>query len=534
LFKVHGNQAYMNGDIDSDIVEQLNAMTSAHPLVDTIVMENVPGSLDDEANLRAAALVRAKSLNTLIPERGMVASGGTDFFLAGVQRIVGHGALIGVHSWADSNGTNGGDLPADHPDHQLYLDYYAAIGISADFYWYTLNAATAEDIHWMSQIQMEQYNIATRAISANEQARVIAVPAYFEQPIKDLFDRYTWLSTPNGKVINIFAQTEVSLAQLIRARNTLEFYLTDTPSFNKTALSNSMGDKNASLFMFKDQASSEQAFNSALGETTQAQSGQDLYATEIFVDGDSRYLAAQSDGRDATMEEVLHLTQAYGIAPAATSLQTQVAAQAEVALTANIWNPETAQLAEWRAEGNSVTGNSVSHEYFAAIVEAYFGLWANQPDGMDGYTGNSRQLQAQHDADGQSIVTGFLPSMITTMMSIDASFGHDKTFVMAYDPTLSYTTKSQYLQSIRLTGSNNSHITANTADNTLMGNAGNNRVDGKEGQDIYVVNGLKGEFNLVETAEGWTLEDTVNDRNGLDTLINIEQIAFSDAVHPLR
>jgi hypothetical protein len=67
-----------------------------------------------------------------------------------------------------------------------------------------------------------------------------------------------------------------------------------------------------------------------------------------------------------------------------------------------------------------------------------------------------------------------------------------------------------------------------------MGNARNNRVDGKEGQDIYVVNGLKGEFNLVETAEGWTLEDTVNDRNGLDTLINIEQIAFSDAVHPLR
>ncbi|MCJ8267922.1 MAG: hypothetical protein MJK04_00795, partial [Psychrosphaera sp.] len=516
-----------------EIVEQLNALTTANPQVDTLVMENVPGSLDDEANLKAAVLVREKNLNTLIPERGMVASGGTDFFLAGVERVIAPGALIGVHSWADSQGNNGGDLPTDHSAHNLYLEFYQSIGVSPDFYWYTLAAAPADGIHWMTQSQMVQYNMATRQITASEQAEVINIPAHFEQPIKDLFDRYTWLSAPNGKVINIFAQPQVSLAQLLRAKNTLKFYLTDTPTLNKTALANSMGDKNASLFIFKDQQSSEQAFNGALGSTAPAQSGQDLYATEIFVEGDSRYLAAQPNGRDATMEEVLHLTQAYGIAPAMNGLQTQLANQAEVALTNNIWNPQADQLAEWRAEGTPASGNSVSHEYFAAIVEAYFGLWQNQNVGMDGYTGNNRDLQTQRDAAGQNLVSGFVPPMITPMMEIDASFGAGDTFVMAYDAALSYTAKSQYLLSIRLNGSNASHISANAADNTLMGNTGNNHIDGKEGHDIYVVDGLKAEFTLIETANGWLLEDTLSARNGKDTLVNIEQIMFNDMLFTL-
>lgn len=533
LFSVHGNQAHMNGDINSDIVDQLNAMLAANPNVDTIVMVDVPGSTDDEANLQAAAIVREKQFTTIVPERGMIASGGTDFFLAGAQRVVGDGALIGVHSWADGDGNNGSDLPTSHESHQLYLNYYTSIGIDNDFYWYTLNAAPAEGIHWMTQDEMAKYNIATRAMNANEQAGVITVPADFDQSIKDLFDRYTWVKTPNGKVVNIFAQTEVSNAQLLRAKHTLQFYLTDVGSQSKTAMANSMSDKNASLFIFKDQNASEQAFNSALGNTTFAQSGQDLYATEIYVEGDSRYLNPQPDGRDAAMEEVLHLTQAYGIAPVLTDLQTQIANQAEVALTGNIWNPEAEQLAEWRAEGNAETGSSVSHEYFAAIVEAYFGMWQNFSSGMDGYTGNSRALQLERDPAGQALVTGFLSPMITTMMYIDPGFAAGETFSLSFDAAKPYTSKSQYLQSARLTGSNNSHLSGNASDNTLMGNAGDNRIDGKEGSDTYRVNGLKSEFNLMETADGWLLEDTVPQRNGSDTLINIEKIAFSDTTHSL-
>ena len=69
-------------------------------------MQNVQGSVDDEANIAAARLVRERGLNTLIPGSGMIASGGTDFFLAGVKRTVQPGAKIGVHSWTGNpNGT---------------------------------------------------------------------------------------------------------------------------------------------------------------------------------------------------------------------------------------------------------------------------------------------------------------------------------------------------------------------------------------------------------------------------------------------
>jgi hypothetical protein len=533
LFKVYGNQAHMNGTISSDIVAQLNAMTKANPLVDTIVMQEVPGSVNDDANLKAALLVRSKYLKTLIPEGGMVASGGTDFFLSGVERVIADGALVGVHSWADSNGTKGGDLPASNSAHKPYLDFYKSIGMQTDFYWYTLKAASANSIHWMSQAEMSKYNMATRVMTENEKFGVITVPAKFGSAVTAMFNRYTWVKTPDGKVVNIFAQPEVSLAQLLRARNTLQFYLTDTPTLNKTALANSMGDKGASLFIFKDQQASEDAFNGALINTAIALHGQDLYATEVFVEGDSRYLAIKPLGRDATMEEVLHLTQAYGIAPTLPTLQSSIAAQAEVALSKNVWNPEAEQLAEWRAEGTPATGNSVSHEYFAAIVEAYFGMWQNQAAGMDGYIGKSRSLQARHDLDGQTLSAKFLPENITTMMNIDTSFADGSTFFMTKQPALAYTTKSQYLLSVRLTGTNNSNISANDHDNVLMGNQGNNRIDGKAGNDTYRVNGLKSEFVLVPQANGWVLEDQVSDRNGTDTLVNIERIKFSDREHVL-
>ena len=65
LFRVRGHQAYMNGEIKSDIGTQLDSMLAAHPQVDTIVLEEVPGSSDDEANLAAAQKVHQKGLKTL-------------------------------------------------------------------------------------------------------------------------------------------------------------------------------------------------------------------------------------------------------------------------------------------------------------------------------------------------------------------------------------------------------------------------------------------------------------------------------------
>lgn len=159
-FTVSGDAAVMTGVIDGNIVEKLETLLDRHPQIRTIIMQNVEGSVDDEANIEAARLVRERGLNTLIPSSGMIASGGTDFFLAGVKRTVQPGAKIGVHSWSGLI-VEGSKLPKDHPEHQKYIRYYEEMDIPAEFYWYTLRATPSDDIHWMSAEEQRRYKIAT-------------------------------------------------------------------------------------------------------------------------------------------------------------------------------------------------------------------------------------------------------------------------------------------------------------------------------------------------------------------------------------
>ncbi|MCG8352289.1 MAG: hypothetical protein MI924_31375 [Chloroflexales bacterium] len=160
-FTVSGETAVMTGVIDSTIQESIERLLAENPQVTTIVMQDVEGSVDDDANLIAARYVREQGLHTHIPHNGLVASGGTDFFLAGVKRTAESGAQIGVHSWAGGS-VAGSDLPKDHPEHKKYLDYYNEMGVPTEFYWFTLQAASSEEMHWMSAQEQQQYHITTQ------------------------------------------------------------------------------------------------------------------------------------------------------------------------------------------------------------------------------------------------------------------------------------------------------------------------------------------------------------------------------------
>ncbi|MEL6179103.1 MAG: hypothetical protein AAFS10_09120, partial [Myxococcota bacterium] len=145
-FQVVGTDAIMNGVIDARTVITVETLLADHPEVTRIVLEDCPGSANDEANLRAARLIRQAELATHVPSNGVIASGAVDFFLAGTTRTadVAGGARLGVHSWG-GDGIEGADVPRNDPAHQLYLDYYAEMGIPADFYWFTLEAASADE-----------------------------------------------------------------------------------------------------------------------------------------------------------------------------------------------------------------------------------------------------------------------------------------------------------------------------------------------------------------------------------------------------
>lgn len=160
-FSVTGDKATMTGVINAETVNEVEKLIKNNPKVKTIVMRNVPGSMDDEANLRASRLIRKHELNTHIPADGMVASGGTDFFLAGKKRTIEEGAEIGVHSWAGSDIEDASKLPKDHKEHKKYLKYYKDMGISEEFYWFTLKVAPANDIHMMTKEEIKRYKLVT-------------------------------------------------------------------------------------------------------------------------------------------------------------------------------------------------------------------------------------------------------------------------------------------------------------------------------------------------------------------------------------
>ena len=163
-FSVEGERIIANGVIDGTSQAAFEAVSAAHPQARTLVLQNIAGSVDDVANVIFARAVRAQGFDTVVPGDGMIASGGTDLFLAGVGRVLEPGACVGVHSWAASDYT-ATDIPRSDPEHERYLTYYDEMGIARAFYWYTIEAAPAEEIYWMRAEEVAQYALTTQPVT---------------------------------------------------------------------------------------------------------------------------------------------------------------------------------------------------------------------------------------------------------------------------------------------------------------------------------------------------------------------------------
>lgn len=159
---IDGKQAWMYGVIGDSAFQAYEQLRRSHPDVEEIVLVDVPGSANDEENTRTGRALHSDRLNTRLLANSEIASGGVDFFLAGIRRSVETGARIGVHSWSDSSGTVPANLPRDHPAHRIYLDYYNAIGYQQgeEFYFFTLQAAPADQIHWMTPAEISRLQMA--------------------------------------------------------------------------------------------------------------------------------------------------------------------------------------------------------------------------------------------------------------------------------------------------------------------------------------------------------------------------------------
>lgn len=165
-FEVDGSVVKMNGAINAKTYGQFVSLLESNPQITTIYEEDVPGSIDDDTMIKLSYYIREKGLNTMIGCDSQIDSGGVDLFLAGVERIVDcvDGRItphIGVHSWGDGL-TSASDYPKDAPEHEMNRKYIEDMIGSDAFYWFTIYAAPADDIHIMTRAEVDQYGLVTQ------------------------------------------------------------------------------------------------------------------------------------------------------------------------------------------------------------------------------------------------------------------------------------------------------------------------------------------------------------------------------------
>ena len=155
-----GGRAALVGVTDEASPLQFAAMLRDHPGIAVLELVEAPGTENDRANLRLGRMIHARGIATHVPAGGSVRSGAVELFLAGARRSADPAAEFAVHAWADEDGLEPGDYPANAPENRAYLDYYREMGMSAQeaaaFYAMT-NSVPHADAKWLTAADMRQW-----------------------------------------------------------------------------------------------------------------------------------------------------------------------------------------------------------------------------------------------------------------------------------------------------------------------------------------------------------------------------------------
>jgi len=370
---------------------------------------------------------------------------------------------------------------------------------------------------------------------------VVSLPENTPSVFTDVFSKYTKVVAPNGKPIHLIAQAGWAEDQIVKARNVLEFILTDYPGSeygsNKAAVANAMADRKATMVLFNTPEELREAMRGDLGRVTDL-SMQDLRANENPWEGSDDYMNHVT--RDASFEEIWHLVHDNGV----TQVLPEMVAEMRAA-------NDAAAEAGWRAWPDDEPREH-PNEYVGVLIDNYYDLWAVRPKKYEGrnigpdevpegkthfgrYFANSRSRMKELDPAGYELMQKFFPPYLTYTPELPVDF--EGTFSIELDESRAYTYKSQHLRNVILRGSNdanltgNSHaneLTGNSGDNVLRGGGGNDRLNGNKGNDTAVFSGDCADY-IVRKNEGFvTVSDKRLNRDGTDSLTSIEFLQFRD------
>lgn len=170
LAAISGENLFLLGTFDDYTADYVIEILENNSNVTRVVLTANGGSINDKETLRLGRYIRAKGLDTHIIANGVATSGGVSLFLAGKNRSVGSGAFLGVHSWAQCPGPGGSECkPAtefDNKDiaHNLHLDYTIEMLGNGDFYWFSINSAPHNSIHWLTNDELLRFDITNHQI----------------------------------------------------------------------------------------------------------------------------------------------------------------------------------------------------------------------------------------------------------------------------------------------------------------------------------------------------------------------------------
>ncbi|WP_061034516.1 MULTISPECIES: hypothetical protein [Vibrio] len=286
---------------------------------------------------------------------------------------------------------------------------------------------------------------------------------------------------------------------------------------------------------------------------------QSLMYRELTVEGDCHYMSNFADycanlgehaDRDAAFEEILHLVQAQGIAPNASTSSLQNGIQAHAlsiysdmqAGKPTVWRPTQRDWEDWESddfdpEHVKQTGPSYSHEYFAAAFEAYMGVAKANGQGLDGYQALTREEMQSQDPQAVDWISGLFHGYLQYTANIDSAGvklytektnpGTVPTFRMAPNKdglVEAYTYKSQWLTKVKIVGDQAINVIGNDQDNTFEGNNKDNSIYGEGGINTYIVPHKLAECIVIK-AKNVTIECP---STGTDELYDIQNIQFTD------
>ncbi len=365
-----------------------------------------------------------------------------------------------------------------------------------------------------------------------------SVPSIFT----DVFVKYTKIIAPNGKPVHLLAQADWTDDKLIKVRNILEHMLTDYPGSqygsDKTKIANSMSGRKATMVLFNNLQAAREAMRGPLRGETDLEM-QSMWANEIAAEGSEDYMNHIT--RDATYEEVWHLVHETGVLPTLPAFQSEIEAAKDSAVKIG-WGPPNDDPSSWHSE------------YYAQQYDNYLDLWVVQPKVWEGrrlkpgempegtaHWGqnqvNGRGELLELDPVGYQLIEKFFHPYLTYTPELPADF--EGTFSLIFDKALVYTYKSQHLKNVTLRGSKNANLIGNAYDNVLKGNTGDNVLTGGAGDDWLIggdgddtaeFSGVSEDYTITKRGKYVTIKDNRVNRDGTDTLIDIESLQFSDKI----